>query len=260
MNVLYAQGKEGKKDDDRLLFIPGNIINNGEFIHIVKVENFLQLQGNEGQTVGIIALPRIQHPGNAADGSQIQLVIFILGTAGSQNHCICWKGFCKMTIIFPASCPSITAGHDNEFLNSAGLHCLHHRICQSKHLVMGETAGNKAFFDFLRPFAGKGLTDNRSEIFSAVLFINMAGAGEGNHTGGPKSSFIAVLGRHHAVGGHEDRTVKGFEFLPLFPPCIAVVPGKMAVFLKERIVMGRKHFPMSIHVHTGPLCLFQKHL
>ena len=88
----------------------------------------------------------------------------------------------------------------------------------------------------------------------------MAGPGEGNHTGGPKSSFIAVLGRHHAVGGHEDRTVKGFEFLPLFPPCIAVVPGKMAVFLKERIVMGRKHFPMSIHVHTGPLCLFQKHL
>ena len=77
--------------------------------------------------------------------------------------------------------------------------------------------------------------------------------------GGIKPMFIAVLWRDNTVGGHKDGAVEGFKFLLLLPPGIAVVAFKMCIFLEGRVVVGRKHFRVGIHIHPGAFCLLQKH-
>ena len=62
MDILHAEIQESQKDDDRLLFIPGNVVHDGQLIHIVKAECFLQLKGNEGEAVGVVALACLINP------------------------------------------------------------------------------------------------------------------------------------------------------------------------------------------------------
>ena len=49
MNVLHAQTQQGKQHNHRLLFVPRDIIGNRQFVDVVQLEDFLQLQGNDGQ-------------------------------------------------------------------------------------------------------------------------------------------------------------------------------------------------------------------
>ena len=49
VDMLHTQAQEGQQDDDRLLFVPGNVVHDGEFVDVVQLEDFLQLQGNDGQ-------------------------------------------------------------------------------------------------------------------------------------------------------------------------------------------------------------------
>ena len=41
--MFHAQAQQGQQDDDRLLFVPGNVVHNGEFVDVVQLEDFLQL-------------------------------------------------------------------------------------------------------------------------------------------------------------------------------------------------------------------------
>ena len=45
----------------------------------------------------------------------------------------------------------------------------------------------------------------------------------------------------------------------LFPPGVAIVAGKVGVFLEERIVVGRQHFRVGVYIHAGALGLIQQH-
>lgn len=76
MDLLYAKIQQGQQYDDRLLLIPGDIIDDRQVIDILQAEYFLELQRDDRQRVGIVALPRVQHPGDPPDVAQIQFVVF----------------------------------------------------------------------------------------------------------------------------------------------------------------------------------------
>ena len=78
VDILHPLIQQGQQYDDRLLLIPGNVVDNGQLVDVLQSEDLLELQGNDRQRVGVVALTRIQHPGNAADVPQIQLLYLYL--------------------------------------------------------------------------------------------------------------------------------------------------------------------------------------
>ena len=85
MDVLHTQVQQGQENDNSLLFIPGNVVHDGQLVHIVQAEDFLQFQGNQSQGVGVVALAGIQYTGNTADVTQVQFVISVFGAASGQD-------------------------------------------------------------------------------------------------------------------------------------------------------------------------------
>lgn len=61
MNVLHAQTQQGKQYNHRLLFVPRDIIGNRQFVDIVQLEDFFQLQGDNGKRITVVALAGIEH-------------------------------------------------------------------------------------------------------------------------------------------------------------------------------------------------------
>ncbi|MNE25471.1 hypothetical protein D3C80_1188020 [compost metagenome] len=124
---------------------------------------------------------------------------------------------------------------------------------------MSKAADNLAGFNLCRSSTALGLGDNRREVLLAVftgrymLYTREAGIACCIQT-----VFIAVLRRHDAVGRHQNRTVEAGKLLVLFPPGITVVADKVTVFLKGRIIVGRQHLAVCIHVHPGAFRLLQQ--
>ena len=54
--------------------------------------------------------------------------------------------------------------------------------------------------------------------------------------------------------------LKALNFLPLLPPGVAVVAHKVGILFKGRVVVGRQHFRVGVHVNPSTLGLFQQHL
>ncbi len=88
----------------------------------------------------------------------------------------------------------------------------------------------------------------------------MLRAGVADNTRGEKPVEVRIflLHRDQAVGGEEDGPVEGLELLVLMPPGTAVVSHKMAVFLEGGVVVGRQHFTVGVHIHTGTLGLLEE--
>lgn len=80
MDVLNAQMQQGKKYDDRLLLVPGNIEEDRKFVDVAGSKDLLQLQCHNRPGIGVVALTGIQHTRNAVDVAQIELVVLELGT------------------------------------------------------------------------------------------------------------------------------------------------------------------------------------
>ena len=61
MDVLYAQMQQGKKYDDSLLLVPGNIEEDRKFIDVAGSKNLLQLQCHNRPGIRVVALTGIQY-------------------------------------------------------------------------------------------------------------------------------------------------------------------------------------------------------
>ena len=123
-----------------------------------------------------------------------------------------------------------------------------------------KTANDFTCFQFCRRGALFRMGDQCREIF---FFSNAAGnmftPGETNCASGIHTVFVAFQGRYQTVCGQQHRAIECFEFFFLFPPCIAIVACKVAVFLECGIVVCRQHFRVCIHVYSCTFCLFQQH-
>ena len=125
---------------------------------------------------------------------------------------------------------------------------------------MCKSAGNGSCLDLCRNRTCLCLGNNFREILGlAICAVNMSAAGESCRSGRPEAVLIALCGRHHTVGRHQNRTIELLKLLFLFPPCISVISCEMRIFLKCRIIMCRKHLGVCIDIYTSPFRLFQKH-
>ncbi|MPN34763.1 hypothetical protein SDC9_182257 [bioreactor metagenome] len=84
-----------------------------------------------------------------------------------------------------------------------------------------------------------------------------AGIARGTRCKDPAPDLLAS-GRDDAVGGKEDGAMEGYEFVKLLPPGIAVVAHEIFIFLESRVIMGRQHLAVGIHIHAGAFGLLQK--
>ena len=119
MDVLDTQVKQGQQDDDRLLLVPGNIVNNRQIVDIIQVEDLFELEGDHRQGIGIVALPCIQHSWNPPDIAQIQLIILILCTSGREDYRIVWQRFRKIRVIVAGLGPSVASCHHDKLFDRA---------------------------------------------------------------------------------------------------------------------------------------------
>ncbi|MPM85770.1 hypothetical protein SDC9_132851 [bioreactor metagenome] len=125
---------------------------------------------------------------------------------------------------------------------------------------MGKAADNASGLNFIGRRKGLGKRDDLGKILFAVLVgFNVLAAGIARGTRCINSApDLLASGRDDAVSGKEDGAMERDKFLKLLPPCIAVVPGKVVVFFESRVIMGRQHLAVGIHIHAGAFGLLQK--
>ena len=88
----------------------------------------------------------------------------------------------------------------------------------------------------------------------------MPAAGVAGHTGGEQAARVACLGRHDAVGGHQDGAVKAVKLFLLLPPGVAVVAREVLIAFEEGVVLGGQHLGVGIYIHALTSGLLQQHL
>ena len=260
MDIFHAQVQEGQQHDDSLLLIPGNVVGDGQLVDVRKTEDLLQLQSDDGQRVGIVALACVQHPGNAADLAKPQLVEAVLCAACGQDYRVCRERFGEIRIVAAAFCPAVAASHDHKLTDGAGFHRFHHLVSQGQHLGVGEAADDLPALQLHGRLAALRALDQDGEILSPFrVCADMGAAGIPRGPGGVEPVLIAVAGRHDTVGGHEDGAPEGLEFLLLLPPGVPVIAREMGILFKGRIVMGRQHLRVGVYVYAGSRRLLQQH-
>ena len=58
----------------------------GSSLTSFRPKTSFSFRADQSQGVGVVALTGIQHPGNPADVTQIQFVVFVFGAAGGEDH------------------------------------------------------------------------------------------------------------------------------------------------------------------------------
>ena len=194
VDVLDAQIQQGQQTMTAFV-VPGDVVDNGQVVDVVQAENFLELQGDNRQGVGVVALTGVQHAGNAADVAQRKLVIFILGAAGGEDDRVLRQSLGKLGVVFTALGPAVTAGHDHKLPDGAALDGIHHLVSQSEDLLVGEAADDLSGLDLRGSGALLGVLDNGGEV---LLLADLAGdvlaAGIAGGSGGVQAVLIALLG------------------------------------------------------------------
>ena len=102
MDVFHAQVEQGQQDNHRLLLIPGDVIDDGQVIDVVQAEDLLELEGDDSQGVGVVALARVQHPGDAVDIAQLQLIILVLSASGGEDYRVLGQGLGELGVVIAA--------------------------------------------------------------------------------------------------------------------------------------------------------------
>lgn len=85
VDVLDPEVEQGQQHGHRLLLIPGDVEDDRQLVDVVEAEDLLELERDHGQAVGVVALPGVQYPRDAADVAERQLVVAVLGTAGGED-------------------------------------------------------------------------------------------------------------------------------------------------------------------------------
>ena len=260
MDVLHAKVEQGKQNDDRLLLIPRDIVYHGQLVHIIETEHFLQLQCDEGERVGIVALSRIEHARNAADIAEILLDVLVLCAARRQDHRILRQCLSEVRIVLTRFHTAVAARHHDELLDRAAPHCLDDLVRHGKDLLMGKPADDLACLELRRGCALLRTLNHGCEILLAVHEGNMRAALNTDRRRRKEAILVAVLRRYNAVRRHEDRSVELLELLLLLPPRIAVVADEIVVLLELRIVVRGDHLAVRVDINARALRLLKEAL
>lgn len=72
--------RSGKKYNDSLLLIPGNVIDYREIVYTLKAQSLLKGHSDDYERIGVVTLAGVKYPRHTLDVAQRQLVIAIFGT------------------------------------------------------------------------------------------------------------------------------------------------------------------------------------
>ena len=114
MDVLHAKVKERQENDYRFLLVPRDVECNRQFVDVIKTESLLELQRNERERIRIVALPSVEDARDAADVTNIQLVVLVLRASRRENHHILRQSLGELGIVVAGLVASIAARHHHE--------------------------------------------------------------------------------------------------------------------------------------------------
>ena len=104
------------------------------------------------------------------------------------------------------------------------------------------------------------LMNELTEIFlTAFLFPDIFDPFPSNDIGAVNTVSVAFPWTHQTVCRHQDTSRKIIELFLLILPCSAKISDQMRIFFQAFIAVSRKHFSMSINIHTGSCALLQQH-
>ena len=261
MDVLHAEAEQGEQDDDGLLLVPSDVVGDGQLVHVVQAKHFLQLQGDEGQRIAVVALSSVQNARNTVDVAKTEFVVLVFGATCREDNAIFRKCFGEVGVVLAALHATVTASHNHKLADGAALDGFHHLVGEGKHLLVGEATYNLARLDLLRGLAGLGQGDDLAEVLLAVgIGGDVLPAWEARAVGGEHAVFVGRSGRrrYDAVGGEQNRAVEALELLALLPPSVAVVALQVAVLFQFRIIMRRQHLAVRVDVDARVLALFEQ--
>lgn len=60
VDVLDAEVQQGQQDDDGLLLVPSDVEDKRQLVDVIKTEDFLELERDQREAVGVVALASIE--------------------------------------------------------------------------------------------------------------------------------------------------------------------------------------------------------
>ena len=141
------------------MLVPGDIEGNGQLVDVGEAKDLFQFQGDNRQGIGIVALPGVEHPRDAADIAEIQFIVAELGAAGGENDRVFRQVFGHFGKISARFLPAVAAGHDDKAFDRSGLDRLDNLVGQGQDLIVAKATDDLAGLQLRRRFAGLGLGD-----------------------------------------------------------------------------------------------------
>ena len=262
-DVCDAQIEQRQKDADRLLLIPGENHGQGELVY-TAAKGVRKRRCNFDGAEGIVALPYVHETGQAADGSQVQVVKAVFAAGQREHHRILRRLLHKLRVIVPAGTGAVASSNKEEMPDISGLHRFNNPVSQAKDRIVAKScchcsspvdAGKGLILCVSAQ--GKGLLDNRRKVFISADMDNLR---VGDHLRGKHPVRIAAGGRHQAVGRKENRGRDARKFLFLVLPGSAEISFQMEIFLQLRIPVSREHLAVCIHIDPFSLRLLKQQL
>lgn len=65
MDVFHAQRQQGQQYDHGLLLVPGDIVHDGQPVHVIQTEGVLERKSRDHQGIGIVALAGVEYARDA---------------------------------------------------------------------------------------------------------------------------------------------------------------------------------------------------
>ena len=193
------QVKKSEQDDMGLLLVPGEHHGQRQLID-PAFEGLGQTQRNADRRIGIVALPHIQEPWNAADVAELQPVEPVLAAGQGQYHAILGnllRQICE--IVATRFCPIATADEEKT-ADGPLFHRIHNCAGNLEDRLVTE-----ADQDFLARILGQvgqrqGLFNHRRK----VIPFKTLDAGPGHYPPGKKAVGIGRVRPLDAVGVEND--------------------------------------------------------
>ena len=85
VDVLDAEVQQGQQDDDGLLLVPSDVEDKRQLVDVIKTEDFLELERDQREAVGVVALASIEDARDAADVAEVHLDVLVLRAASRQD-------------------------------------------------------------------------------------------------------------------------------------------------------------------------------
>ena len=252
-----------QQDADGLLLVPRQHHRQRQVVH-AALECVGEGNGNLDGTVGVIALAHVHQARQAANCAQVEVVEAVLAARERQHDRVVGRGLDEVGVVVAARTCAIATGDQEEMLDGALLDRVDDRVGDREHRALREAGRHgRAAIDASEVLGLgiaaqlEGLLDDRREI---LVGADVRAIRERHHLGREHAIGIAVLRRHEAVRGVQQRAGDVVELLLLVLPGGAEVALEVRELLQLGIGVRRQHLAVGVDVDALALGLLEQQL